>query len=258
MSALSGSSNHALERRRGGEGAEFMQNIRSQGQNKANQSRRLCSHIYSDKLPQRPDLGKIVAVKHSPDENMTGLIAPRRGFMGRHVYFATCWLASLRPVGRVHRPRECWVRRVGAMNVEIYTLTNAHGVEARIMTYGATLVSLKTPDRAGSSRTSCWASTPWSPMWPACPITARRSAATPIASPRDDSHWTARTTSCHGTTDPTACTVASAASTSGSGRRSRSRLPRGPSLRLSYVSAAGEEGYPGELTCARDLPAGRR
>jgi aldose 1-epimerase len=33
--------------------------------------------------------------------------------------------------------------------VEIYTLTNAHGLEARIMTYGATIVSLKTPDRDG-------------------------------------------------------------------------------------------------------------
>src|SRR5262249_15969025 len=33
--------------------------------------------------------------------------------------------------------------------VEIYTLTNVHGVEARVTTYGATLVSLKAPDRAG-------------------------------------------------------------------------------------------------------------
>lgn len=33
--------------------------------------------------------------------------------------------------------------------VSIYTLTNAHGVEARIMTYGGILVSLKTPDRDG-------------------------------------------------------------------------------------------------------------
>lgn len=39
--------------------------------------------------------------------------------------------------------------RVEDEKVEIYTLTNAHGIEARIMTYGATLVSLKTPDRAG-------------------------------------------------------------------------------------------------------------
>jgi aldose 1-epimerase len=33
--------------------------------------------------------------------------------------------------------------------VEIYTLTNVHGMEARIMTYGAAIVSLKTPDRRG-------------------------------------------------------------------------------------------------------------
>jgi aldose 1-epimerase len=34
--------------------------------------------------------------------------------------------------------------------VPIYSLTNAHGVEARITPYGATLVSLKTPDRNGA------------------------------------------------------------------------------------------------------------
>ena len=33
--------------------------------------------------------------------------------------------------------------------VELYTLTNASGMEARIMTYGATVVSLKAPDRRG-------------------------------------------------------------------------------------------------------------
>lgn len=33
--------------------------------------------------------------------------------------------------------------------VEIYTLTNSNGMEARVMTYGGTLVSLKVPDRQG-------------------------------------------------------------------------------------------------------------
>ena len=33
--------------------------------------------------------------------------------------------------------------------VYLYTLTNANGLEARIMTYGATVVSLKVPDRRG-------------------------------------------------------------------------------------------------------------
>jgi aldose 1-epimerase len=39
--------------------------------------------------------------------------------------------------------------RVGDEKVEIYTLSNAHGIEARIMTYGAAIVSLKTRDRDG-------------------------------------------------------------------------------------------------------------
>jgi aldose 1-epimerase len=34
--------------------------------------------------------------------------------------------------------------------VDIYTLTNPRGIEARIMTYGATLVSLRLPDRKGT------------------------------------------------------------------------------------------------------------
>jgi aldose 1-epimerase len=33
--------------------------------------------------------------------------------------------------------------------VDVYTLTNAHGVEVRIMSYGATVVSIRTPDRQG-------------------------------------------------------------------------------------------------------------
>jgi aldose 1-epimerase len=38
----------------------------------------------------------------------------------------------------------CW-----GSDVDIFTLTNIHGIEARITDYGATLVSLKTPDRNG-------------------------------------------------------------------------------------------------------------
>jgi aldose 1-epimerase len=34
-------------------------------------------------------------------------------------------------------------------SVDIFTLTNAHGMEARIMTYGGIMVSLKVPDRKG-------------------------------------------------------------------------------------------------------------
>src|SRR5215216_6518585 len=34
-------------------------------------------------------------------------------------------------------------------SIDLYTLTNAEGVEARIMTYGGIVVSLKVPDRNG-------------------------------------------------------------------------------------------------------------
>jgi aldose 1-epimerase len=43
------------------------------------------------------------------------------------------------PFGRLPDGRE----------VDVFTLTNAHGVEVRALTYGATIVSLRVPDRAG-------------------------------------------------------------------------------------------------------------
>ncbi len=38
----------------------------------------------------------------------------------------------------------------GGVAVSLYTLTNAKGLEARIITYGGAIVSLKTPDRKGA------------------------------------------------------------------------------------------------------------
>ncbi len=38
----------------------------------------------------------------------------------------------------------------GGENVDLYVLTNKNGLQARIMTYGATLVSLRIPDRNGN------------------------------------------------------------------------------------------------------------
>ena len=45
--------------------------------------------------------------------------------------------------------REHFGRLADGTAVELFTLTNASGLEARIMTYGAILVSLKVPDRNG-------------------------------------------------------------------------------------------------------------
>ncbi|HEX8148469.1 MAG TPA: aldose epimerase family protein [Pyrinomonadaceae bacterium] len=51
--------------------------------------------------------------------------------------------------GRSVPKREGFGSTKGGEAVEIYTLRNGRGAEARVMTYGATLVSLKVPDRAG-------------------------------------------------------------------------------------------------------------
>ena len=42
-----------------------------------------------------------------------------------------------------------WGEAVDHQKVDIYTLTNAHGMSARITNYGAFLVSLNVPDRKG-------------------------------------------------------------------------------------------------------------
>ncbi len=53
-----------------------------------------------------------------------------------------------RAVAVVHESSSPWGHNAEG-TVEIYTLTNAHGIEARVMTYGAALVSLTAPDRSG-------------------------------------------------------------------------------------------------------------
>jgi aldose 1-epimerase len=40
-------------------------------------------------------------------------------------------------------------RTADGVSVELFTLTNAHGIEVRAITYGGIIVSLRTPDRAG-------------------------------------------------------------------------------------------------------------
>src|SRR4051812_46046035 len=51
--------------------------------------------------------------------------------------------------GRSVPKRESFGRTRDGQAVDIYTLKNAHGAEARITTYGGAVVSLKVPDRAG-------------------------------------------------------------------------------------------------------------
>jgi aldose 1-epimerase len=151
--------------------------------------------------------------------------------------------------GHTHHPiGQAEFGRVGETSVQIYTLTNVHGIEARIMTYGAALVSLKTPDRAGNLQNILLGFDSLGPYVAGVPYFgatvgryANRIAGGRFALdgksyqlPQNNGQ-----NSLHG-------------GSRGFDKRVWTAHPMetraGASLRLTYVSADGEEGYPGELT----------
>ena len=151
--------------------------------------------------------------------------------------------------GHAHHPiGQAEFGRVGETSVQIYTLTNVHGIEARIMTYGAALVSLKTPDRAGKLQNIILGFDSLGPYVAGVPYfgaTVGRYA-NRIADGRfalDGKSYQLPPNngpnSLHG-------------GNRGFDKRVWTAHPMetrtGTALRLTYVSAAGEEGYPGELT----------
>jgi aldose 1-epimerase len=138
--------------------------------------------------------------------------------------------------------------QAGNQTVEIYTLHSRTGIEARIMTYGAAIVSLKTPDRAGHYGNIVLGFDTLDPYLAGVPyfgaVVGRY--ANRIAKGRFslDGHVYQLPTndgpnSLHG-------------GDRGFDKRNWSaspfETPQGPGLRFTYVSAAGEEGYPGQLT----------
>jgi aldose 1-epimerase len=172
--------------------------------------------------------------------------------MRRNAYFATLLaVASLAAVGqeKAHHPiGTAAFGRVGDTNVQIYTLTNVHGIEARIMTYGATLVSLKTPDRAGNlqniilgfdSLDSYVAGVPY------FGATVGRYA-NRIANGRFV--LDGRSYQLPQNNAPNSLHGGNRGFDKRVWKAQAIETPTGPSLHLTYVSAAGEEGYPGELT----------
>lgn len=138
--------------------------------------------------------------------------------------------------------------RVGDEEVAIYTLTNAHGIEARIMTYGATIVSLKTPDRDGHFSNVVLGFDSLNPYIAGIPyygatvgryanrIAKGRFAVDGIAHqlPLNDG-----SNSLHGGLRGFDKRMWKAYIGSGTAHNT---------LHMTYVSPAGEEGYPGELT----------
>lgn len=129
--------------------------------------------------------------------------------------------------------------------VEIYTLRNTHGIEARIMTYGASLVSLKTPDRNGVLQNVVLGFDTLDPYLAGVPYYGATVG-----------RYANRIARSRFTLDGTiyALTANDGPSSLHGGSRGFDKrvwqveATARNSLKLTYVSAAGEEGYPGQLT----------
>jgi aldose 1-epimerase len=133
---------------------------------------------------------------------------------------------------------------VDGQNVDIYTLTSAKGVEARITNYGGIVVSLKTPDKSGKAED--------------------------IVQGFDDlkgylqdepyfgaviGRYANRIGKAHFTLDGKEYALAANDGANslhggkkGFDKRVWTAVTKGNSLELTYVSKDGEEGYPGTLT----------
>lgn len=131
--------------------------------------------------------------------------------------------------------------------VDVYTLTGKNGFEAKISTYGATLVSLKAPDRTGKFADVVLGFDSVAPYVKGVPFygatIGRYGNRIALGKFTLDGHAYQLTVndgpnSLHG----------------GKGFDKRLWIAEpvetkaGPALKLTYVSADGEEGYPGQLT----------
>ncbi len=67
-----------------------------------------------------------------------------------HCAFCAAFLSLFAFAGATHAEPESFGQTADGTPVEVYTLTNANGMKARLMTRGATLIELQVPDKDGN------------------------------------------------------------------------------------------------------------
>jgi len=148
---------------------------------------------------------------------------------------------------RAEMKSEIWGLSEAGEKIEIYTLTNAKGLRARVINWGATLVEMSVPDRAGTL----------------ADVTLGFDTMDPYLKPHPcfgciAGRYANRIARGKFTLDGVGYQLATnngANHLHGGVRGFDKRLWRGEQagpngVRLTYVSADGEEGYPGTLTVA--------
>ena len=152
-------------------------------------------------------------------------------------------------VGRLEMRFGPW-GKAGTESVDLYTLRNLHGIEAQVMSYGATLVSLKTPDRAGHMRNIVLGFDSLAPYLEGVPYFgssvgryANRIAGARFTLDGKTYHLIANDgpNTLHGGPKGFDKRIWTA---------DRMLTDPGPSVGFTYVSPAGEDGFPGQLTAS--------
>jgi len=179
---------------------------------------------------------------------MPGIGITRAGIAGL-ILAAVAMIVSANAKGTTAMPQKApFGQTTDGTAVEIYTLTNKSGAEARIMTYGGTLVSLKVPDRNGQLGNVVLGFDSLDPYLAGVPYYGATIGrfGNRIAGGKfilDGATYQLPTNngpnSLHG-------------GNRGFDKRVWTAKPfankYGPGLKLTYVSADGEEGYPGKFT----------
>jgi aldose 1-epimerase len=79
--------------------------------------------------------------------NTLSRLAAVTAALGAGIFFTPAIALAVKPESTLKR--EVFGKTADGKSVEIFTLSNSHGLKARVMTWGATLVSMDAPDRAG-------------------------------------------------------------------------------------------------------------
>ncbi len=74
---------------------------------------------------------------------------PRKLLVTLLLCSATTFFSSMTGMGQATVKKENFGKTASGQSIDLFTLTNAHGLEARIMNYGGIVVSLRVPDRNG-------------------------------------------------------------------------------------------------------------
>ena len=156
--------------------------------------------------------------------------------------------AAPKPAARAGVLKTAFGQTKEGVPVDRSTLTNRRGMIAKVITYGATLTDLIVPDRAGTPGDVVLGYDKLEPYLAGVPYfgsTVGR-VGNRIAKGRFTLDGT-NVPRLPPTTARTTSMAASRGSTRWSGRPRRWRAPAGTSVKFTYHSPDGEEGYPGNL-----------